>query len=241
MAIIQNTLKFFLKNLDKTTSRGQQVDSLKAGCENTTTNTNNTLNYNLNKNNMKTYQWIKGEKAGSIVKSDGSKMQEDNTEFLIFEDGTRCNTMLIGDYLFEINSEKEEDWIMLNDVAPTPVNKIEPTITTVIPDNTISVEEMKNVYTEVKRSPIYNLLESAKKQQKTIDIKIKIDVPQVDLINVILASFDNGEEEIKHYLDESIFNATQFDIISKQILDSIYKDFFIKKEKNERSKTTVST
>ena len=62
---------------------------------------------------IKTYQWIKGENIGDVVKSNGDTLLEGNIEFLIFTNGTRCNTALITEYLQEIPSDHIDDLILL--------------------------------------------------------------------------------------------------------------------------------
>ena len=70
----------------------------------------------------KTYQWIKGEKAGDVVKSTGDTILEGNIEFLIFTNGSRCNTSLLGDMLIEVASDNPDDLMMMtNEMEPQPV------------------------------------------------------------------------------------------------------------------------
>jgi hypothetical protein len=49
---------------------------------------------------MKIYQWTKGEKQGSVVKTDGDTFIEDNIEFLVFKDGSMINAALVSEMLF---------------------------------------------------------------------------------------------------------------------------------------------
>ena len=56
---------------------------------------------------VKTYQWTKGDRVGSIVKSIGESFIEDNIEYIVFNDGTMVNSSLMGEFLIEIPSETE--------------------------------------------------------------------------------------------------------------------------------------
>jgi len=176
---------------------------------------------------MNTYQWIKGEKAGTVVKSDGSTILENNQEFLIFQDGSRCNTTLLGDYIMEIGSDNESDLILLNDVAPAPITKV-------VPKPKIKEEPVK-VEKKSTNSPIFDLLANAKKEKRKMNLYIEMEFPPADLLKIVAASYENGSDLINDYVINELTN-TQDKSIKTQIANELMKDFLAKPSKITRKK-----
>ncbi len=178
---------------------------------------------------MNTYQWIKGEKAGNIVTSDGTTVLENNQEFLIFQDGSRCNTALMGDYIMEItvNSNGEHDLILLNEIAPTPIQRVEkpkasPNISATYVE---SPKENKKL-----SSPVFDLLSTAKKEKRKLNLYIEIEFPSVELLKVISSSYENGTQLINDYIISELTHS-QDSSIKSQIASELMKDIINKPTK----------
>ena len=230
------TLKNFLKSLEKTILRGQDKDSLKSGCENTTESTEITSFsnpiYTKTTNMVKIYQWTKGEKAGSVVKTIGEKFIEDNTEYLVFNDGSIVNTALMNEYLIEIPSESEA--MLMSDIAPEPMQRVEKKKH--VPDPI----PQTNYIQEVGLSPLEKLLLDSKKTKEVLTIDLDIDLPSIELMKVLADSYDDGEEQILKFLASSI----KFEDIREKIAGQIAEKAFNRKPKttkkrNERLQSTV--
>lgn len=148
---------------------------------------------------LKTYQWIKGERAGEVVKSDGDTVNNDGIDFIVFADGSSCNTELVGDYIIEVLNDSPENLFMLNDLAPEPLRMVE---TNSLPNNPDPIQQKPT--TEISVSPLEALLATSKKTEKTVGVSLKFNVPPFDLIKVLAASFDDGEDQVLNYLQNSI-------------------------------------
>lgn len=169
---------------------------------------------------IKTYQWIKGEKAGDVVKSDGNISNEDGLDFITFTDGSRCNTILLGDYIIEVLDDNPENLFMLNDLSPEPLRVIPP-------DTQLPVQPLPETHTIQigDISPLAALLTTSKKTEKTVEVSLKINVPPFDLIKVLAASFDDGQHQVLNYLQNSI-TPEMVEELKKQIAIELTSDIF---------------
>jgi hypothetical protein len=175
---------------------------------------------------LTTYQWIKGDRAGDVVKSDGTILQEGDINFLVFTDGTRCNENLLGDFIMSVASENEEDLILLNEIAPQPLQVVNK------PKPEAKPTEKSNPVKKVD-SPLVSLLSTAKKNPKTVKIELTIDVPPYDLIRVLAGSFEDGNEQILNYLI-STFTPEAIDEITRKAALDIMADILEEKENLEK-------
>jgi hypothetical protein len=165
---------------------------------------------------LKTYQWIKGEKAGDVVKSDSEIVEEGGMQFLNFIDGSRCNASLLGDYILEIADDSPDSLIMLNDMAPQPLQRVEPVAAV---SQVVKEEPVKTT------SPLEALLLSSKKSIQKVAITIQIDVPPFDLIKVLASSFEDGQEQVLKYLQDSI-TPEMVESLKQQIALELTSDIF---------------
>jgi hypothetical protein len=147
----------------------------------------------------KTYQWTKGEKQGSVVKSSGETFFEENIEYMVFLDGGMINTSLINEYLIEIPNESEG--ILMNDLAPTPLRRAEK-------KKELSTQEIAANASAQKQktdiSPIERLLLDCKKAPVSFSFKINVDMPSLDLVRILADSYEDGEEQVLKFLSSSI-------------------------------------
>lgn len=185
---------------------------------------------------IKTYQWIKGEKAGDVVKSNGDTILEGNIEFLIFEDGSRCNTSLLGDMLVEVASDNPDDLLMMtNEMAPQPVAveppKPKPAPT---PKPQVQVAQVKPEPITTN-SPLVSLLSSSKKTKEKVMITVEMELPPADLLKVVSASFEDGEKQIFDYLVNGL-SPEQNEVIRTQIAQTIMTSIFGKETKTTKRK-----
>jgi hypothetical protein len=175
---------------------------------------------------LKTYQWIKGDHAGTVVKSDATVLEE-NIEYIVFKDGSRCNTALLGDYLIEVMSDHPDDLILLNDLAHQPLQKAQPA-----PRSQPIIQSTPIAQTH---DPLESLLNTAKKTKKKFAILIEAEVPNDELLKVVASSFESGEDRLRDYLINNI-SQEQIKKIKEQIANSVMTSVFSKRKnaKNEK-------
>jgi hypothetical protein len=181
---------------------------------------------------IKTYQWIKGEKAGDVVKSTGDTILEGNIEFLIFTDGSRCNTSLLGDMLMEVASDNPDDLMMMaNEMAPLP-KVVEAPKPKPAPAPKAPVQVKQEPTND---SPLVSLLSSSKKTKEKVMITVEMELPPAELLKVVATSFEDGEKQIFDYLVNGL-SPEQNEAIRKQIAETIMTTVFGKETKTTKRK-----
>jgi len=172
------------------------------------------------------FQWIRGEQIGKIVKSFGETFIDDNIEFMIFEDGSQCNTALIGEWLAPIEGPQNALILPEPDPIQKPANNM--------PGHSNTPPPPTQKAPIVKANPIHDLLRVSKKKKMKIQLNLEVEMPSEDLIKVINDSYDNGSSEIGNFLVASISQEVIMEQIEK-ILRSKLEEITKKKRitKNE--------
>jgi len=185
----------------------------------------------------KIYQWIKGDDAGKVVKWTGDIVTDESLgmNFLIFEDGTRANETLIGDFFMEI--ENEEDLILIPEPKGLP------------PENNPPMQRVfaqpasatSNVVIEKTESPMHRLLSESKKKKTTVNVAILADMPPVELMKILADSYDDGEKQVLEYIESTIDIKDIKAQISKQIWLSAFEQKIVTAPaKKTRNKTIIN-
>lgn len=149
---------------------------------------------------IKTYQWIKGEKLGKIEHA-----VDFGNEWVTFQSGNRVSSTLLNEFLIPIFSEAEALDFKTQDVLPNQ--------NPVINNKT---EE------KPKRSPIYELIQNIKnKEEQTVHLKLNFTLPKREMINILLLSYDESEvlETLKDYVLAQVNENTLKAEINKNIVD----------------------
>lgn len=177
----------------------------------------------------KLYQWIKGDRMGDIIEWEGTIVQDDGTNFLVFKDGTRGNESLMGDFYMEIPSRSEPFIDM--EMARPEVNYLpqdaNPPLARVdsypAPGNFQAHPQQE--------SAIGKLLNDSKKTKTTLKLTIIADIPPSDLMKVLSESYDDGEKQVLDYLSANV----DITDIKSQIAKQVWEQIFVKKKprKNE--------
>lgn len=146
-------------------------------------------------NEVKYFQWTKGEYIGEIESWTGETMNDDEMSFFVFESGRQANIELLNDVFVSIASPNEP-MIEAGMMMSTPVRKPKP-----------SVPSMKNMTPpppKKETNPIFALLEKSIKANAAEELTLNIQLPPKDLIKVISSSFEDGEETVLNYLISQI-------------------------------------
>jgi hypothetical protein len=185
--------------------------------------------------NIKTFQWLKGERAGEFVKWDGTIKEDGPLNFLIFTDGSRGNEDLLNDFFIEVPSENEPFYI-----TEKMERQYAQDVQT-LNNHLHNSHELKqqdpfpipgNFEANSKPdSAIGKLLKDSKKTKSSIGISIVVDIPPVDLMKVLSDSYEDGEKQVLDYLSSSL----NTEDIKRQIAHQIWVNSFSKKKKVTRN------
>jgi len=176
---------------------------------------------------IRTFQWLKGDKAGEFVKWNGEILNDGGMNFLLFEDGSRGNEELMGDYFMEVASEAH-GFIDSEMMKPQPnglPQENNPPLQRVSPP----------APTAIQLSPIAKLLKDSKKNKSTIEIEIVVDIPPADLMRILAESYDDGEKQVLEYLASNV----DAEDLRNQIAKQVWLQAFKSKTKQKRNEATA--
>ena len=232
MVIMKNIFSSFLKVLGWNTLAGSTQDLKSSGCKNTTKSTKilsssrDTIYTKTNKMN-KAFQWVKGDRIGEIVEWEGEIITEEGINFLVFQDGSRGNENLLGEFFIEISSVNEP-LIDAEFMKPQDSQRILPR------EINPPIQRVETPLISNKIHPIATLLTDSKKTKTTINISLVAEIPPIDLMRVLADSYDDGQEQVLDYLSNTI----DLDDIKKQIAKEIWLHAF-KPRKNVKKNETA--
>ena len=156
------------------------------------------------------FEWVKTDRSGDVCKFKEFQIEND-IEYVVFADNSRVNISLIGDIV--LMHDKGYEPIMGNS-AFQGVNQ-----NTVQPVTSVTQQPI-----HIENSPVILLLDKAKKTSQEILLPIEIMLPSVDMYNIVVENFENGDEEMVKFLRKEI---TEEKIISA-LLNAL-KDKYTKK------------
>ena len=169
------------------------------------------LNYNkMDKPQM--FQWVRGDQMGKIVTA-VTTINDDNMEFFVFEDGSQCNTQLVGEWILPISNPAEAPYLP----EPEPIKA---------PRQEEVVKKEVKTQPPAELNPVYDLLEMSKKKKTKMQITLDLEMPSDELIKVIVDSYNGGDTHIANYLVRSVNNDSVMDqirLIVKQKVDAVTK------------------
>lgn len=173
-------------------------------------------------NEVKYFQWTKGDYLGDIESWTGEMTNDDEMSFFVFESGRSANAELINDFFVSIVSPNEpmiEADMMVGTVIKKPrVKHAAPVAKSIAPPP--KREEV---------NPIFALLEKSIKSDTAEELTLNIQLPPKDLIKVISSSFDDGEETVLNYLISQI----SVEEIQNQIKEQLRISLFLPKNKKD--------
>lgn len=176
-------------------------------------------------NTTKTFQWLKGDKAGEFVKWEGEIVNDGGMNFLLFEDGSRGNEELMGDYFMEVANEE-------NGFVDSEMMKAQPN--NIPRENNPPLHRVKQPE-PTQLSPIAKLLKDSKKSKSTINIEIVVDIPPADLMRILSESYEDGEKQVLEYLASNV-DAEDLRI---QIAKQVWLQAFKSKTNKKRHEATA--
>lgn len=178
----------------------------------------------MNSTKELTYQWTKGDLAGTVEIFDNN-----DGNWITFKSGRRINVELFNEYLFDTSSGSVDNFMGVtgvnfvqddNNYSSQKSNTV-PTNESVqvnsnIP-NTSNVAPQNQPIVKPQLTPVQILLTQATKESTKIDITISIDVPKKSVYSLIKDAFDNTN------IDEEILNTIYIEINNNEFKENIKK------------------
>lgn len=163
------------------------------------------------------YQWIKTERKGTITEFKDVIFEGENL-WVDFVDGSRINYNLLDEFILKTSNEYE--LLELDQKDTTIPQKI----------NNVSVRQAppKEV------NPIHTLLSKQKSNPILMDLALEMNIPSIELYNVICQSFDNANEEVLNYIISGLDINMIKDNVKKALCVYYKIPEKIKEEENER-------
>ena len=153
------------------------------------------------------FQWIKGENQGTV---EIFEKQEGN--FLQFESGRRCNSKLIGEFAIEI--KEDSDLLVFDNPLSKPVGKPKKAVKAAKPVTPVPKKKIDN--------PLIPLIEKSKKTKKKLNLRMTLELPNKEFLNVMEENFDdNIIEVLAKYCVDSIEDPKKYllDLTKGSILE----------------------
>ncbi len=154
------------------------------------------------KEDVKSYQWKKGDSFGKVV-----ELKDTSAEFTNFTDGTKIFTNLLSEFLTEIiDGEVPYPGATINDLSVTGVDPVQTDTA-----NVIIQTKKKKVQDVVSVEPIFSPLQVlvktiSKKNVESVDVKLNINIPKKKVIDMLI---ENSEEERSELVKAVVNNAIE--------------------------------
>lgn len=172
------------------------------------------------------FEWVKSERAGDICEFSNFNYESD-IEYVIFTDGSRVRTDMIGDVILMHRFNNE---ILGRDML-LPSSHVE--------ENNIltktTVTETSKHKNDVLTNPVAAILDKTKKRNEKITLTLNVKIPSVDVYNVIKENFDDVDDVLLASVMDQIHEQVLRDSLKKE-LQNIYTQ---KKKKIIDGKNTV--
>lgn len=155
---------------------------------------------------QKRYQWTKGDRFGDIVTV--AEDQQDG-KWLYFEDGSRINPDLIGEFLLEVRDERD----ILN------VDGVQSTQTTVQDQPAVQPAVQNQV--EAKEPSIMGkmIMKMSKKNVVNVPLQINLSIPTQQLYAMLSEGME--EEDLNEEIMEVALQQIEIDNLTEYLKENI--------------------
>lgn len=144
-----------------------------------------------------TFEWVKTEKAGDVVKFK-NLVEEGGVEYIVFQDGTRVNSALIGDVVLQ---HKYPDEVLGPALNPSNREKTPEEIFGTVKETPKPQPAIapSNGLTTAQASPAISILEKSKKKKKKISFDFMMELPSAEILNIVKENFEASDEDLFYY------------------------------------------
>tara|TARA_R110002050_G_scaffold123404_1_gene242171 strand:- start:34 stop:591 length:558 start_codon:yes stop_codon:yes gene_type:complete len=158
---------------------------------------------------LKYYQWIKGDQSGSVV-----TIKEEDSNWITFNEGGRLATEFRSEFIQELDSDIAGEFINTPNSTVDPLNQ---SATSVDP---ITKSDPIIPALDTTPSPIRVLFDKQKKNNKVkLLLEFPINIPTKGVYELMSTSFD--KKEVDEQLHDFIVDQLDEDEITDYLFDSI--------------------
>jgi hypothetical protein len=170
------------------------------------------------------FQWIKTERQGDVSKFKNFLFEND-TEYVVFQDGTRVRTDLVGDVVL-MHQYAEE---ILPLASENPIHQSDDILNHVKTEYRPFTENTVTEKPYVSQiDPVKEIFEKSKKKTEKITLTIPLKILPPDLYHVIKDNFENVDDVLLQAAMNQIHDSLLRDCLRKE-LQTIYQ----KRRKNQ--------
>jgi hypothetical protein len=157
------------------------------------------------------FEWVKTERAGDLSRY-REIVIDNGVEYIVFQDGTRVNSSLIGDVIlqhqnsFEIlgNIQDAFENIKVADLNSNSTLVVDPNwvpsrIPSISTTETLVYNKSSVPSQEPTILPSIAILEKAKKKKKKFNLEVNIELPSAEVISIVRENFDASDEQLFDY------------------------------------------
>lgn len=162
------------------------------------------------------FEWVKTEKQGDVSMFQHFILEND-VEYVVFQDGSRIRTDLLGDIVL-MHSHPSE---IIGDVGLVAEMNPQESIQELKPAQDFSARLMaeapvnRAVPTEI--DPVLAILDKTKKKTEKVTLTLTLKIPAPDLYNVIKENFDNTDEILLENVMDQIHDSLLRDALRKEL------------------------
>ena len=153
---------------------------------------------------QKRYQWTKGDRFGDIVTV--AEDQQDG-KWLYFDDGSRINPDLIGEFLLEVRNEREV--LNVDNIQPAVQNQPE------------VVQPTMQQQVETKEPSIMGkmIMKMSKKNVVNVPLQINISIPTQQLYGMLSEGME--EDDLNEEIMEVALQQIEIDNLTEYLKENI--------------------
>ena len=158
---------------------------------------------------LKYYQWIKGDQSGSVV-----TIKEEDSNWITFNEGGRLATEFRSEFIQELDSDIAGEFVNTSNSTVDPLNQ------SATPIEPITEVTSTTPVLDITPSPIRVLFNKQKKNNKVkLLLEFPINIPTKGVYELMSTSFD--KEEVNQELHDFISDQLSKDNITDCLFDSI--------------------
>lgn len=154
------------------------------------------------------YQWIKGDNQGTV-----ETVSDTNDKFVMFKSGSRISHSVIKEFMLKIDMDNPV--LQFDDPLTKPIQPKPGEVAAKAVEVAKNMESLRAAVNQSRQplpsSPILPILEKAKTKKTKLNVRISMDLPSKEFIDVLQKSWDDDILTIQaEYIVSKIEDPEQF-------------------------------